>query len=109
MSNKLHFWVGSSVIVLSVILTIIIFTVFKSLPPKLPLFYSLPWGDVQLATQEQFLIIPVSISAVAILNLLIAGQLHSSQAFFKKALLTSSLVVTLIFIITFIKIVLNFA
>lgn len=108
MSQKLFFWIGLSPLIISLIITIIILTLFKFLPPKLPLFYSLPWGEGQLATSEQFLIIPASISAVALLNLIIFGQLHNQQYFFKKVLLLSSIAVTIILIITFIKIILMF-
>ena len=35
------------------------------LPPKLPLFYSLPWGEKQLAQNQQLLIIPASIAIIS--------------------------------------------
>lgn len=104
---KLHFWYISPLI-LSLILTAIILTVLRYLPPRLPLFYSLPWGDSQLADHRQFLIIPATISIVTLLNLIISWQLHHSQTFFKKALLSSSIIISLILITTFIKIVLMF-
>lgn len=81
---------------------------FRHLPPKLPLFYSLPWGDEQLANHQQFLIIPASIALIALLNLIISWQLHPSQVFFKKILLTSSLLNSFILTITFVKIFLIF-
>lgn len=108
MSNKLYLWIGLSPLFISLIITVIIFTLFKFLPPKLPLFYSLPWGEGQLATPQQFLVIPASISIVALLNLIISGQLHEQQYFFKKVLLLSSGAVTIILTITFIKIILMF-
>lgn len=108
MSNKLHLWVGSAILVLSFSIAFIILTTFKFLPPRLPLFYSLPWGEMQLATHQQFLVIPASISIVTLLNLLLAWQLHPSQSFFKKLLLLASVTVSLILTIAFIKIILNF-
>ena len=108
MFNKLHLWIGLSPLILSLGITVTIVTALKFLPPRLPLFYSLPWGDGQLATHQQFLIIPASISLITLLNLIISWQLHPSQSFFKKALLLSSIIVSFILTITFIKIVLNF-
>ncbi|MDP3758295.1 MAG: hypothetical protein Q8Q86_01120 [Candidatus Daviesbacteria bacterium] len=108
MSQKLFFWIGLSPLIISLIITIIILTLFKFLPPKLPLFYSLPWGEEQLATPQQFLMIPASISLIALLNLIIAWQLHPQQSFFKKVLSLSSAVVGIISTVTFIKIILNF-
>lgn len=94
--------------ILSIILTIIIIFFLGYLPPKLPLFYSLPWGEGQLATHQQFLIIPAIIGLITLLNLVISWQLHPSQSFFKRILFLSSIIITLILSATFIKIVLNF-
>lgn len=101
-------WIGSSALILSIILTLLILFLFKFLPPKLPLFYSLPWGEKQLAIHQQFLIIPASITIATLVNLIISLQLHSSQTFFKKVLLITSFVFCLILIVTLIKIVLIF-
>ena len=106
--QKLNLWGGFLPFILSLGITVAIVTVLNFLPPALPLFYSLAWGDAQLATHQQFFIIPASISAITLLNLVISWQLHSSQAFFKKALLLSSIVLSFIMTIAFIKIVSNF-
>lgn len=107
-SNKLYLWIGLSPLILALLLSFTIIILLKFLPPRLPLFYSLPWGDGQLATHQQFLIIPASIALITLLNLIISWQLHYQQIFFKKVLLLSSAVVSLILTITFIKIVLIF-
>lgn len=107
-ADPLYSWISLSLLGLSLLLTIIIFGVLKFLPQRLPLFYSLPWGDGQLATGHQLLIIPGIISLVTLLNLSFSWQLHPSQMFFKKILLFSSLIISIILIITFIKIILIF-
>lgn len=108
MLKKIHFWLGILPFVISLSMILFIMTLFKFLPPKLPLFYSLTWGEKQLATHQQFLILPTSIILVTFINLIISWQLHHQQSFFKKALLLSSVIVSLILTITFIKIVLLF-
>lgn len=108
MFNRLHLWIGLCLLILSLSIALTVATILKFLPPRLPLFYSLPWGDGQLATHQQFLIIPASIALIALLNLVLSWQLHPSQSFFKKVLIFSSVVVSLILTIAFIKIVLNF-
>jgi len=105
--SKSHLWIIISPLILSLIMILAI-ALFGFLPPKLPLFYSLPWGEGQLATHQQFLIIPASISLITLFNLIISWQLHPSQVFFKRMLLLSPLVISLILTITFIKIVFNF-
>lgn len=44
-----------------------IFT-FGRLPAQVPLFYSLPWGEEQLAPKISLLILPLGIFFIAILN-----------------------------------------
>ena len=107
-ANKFDLWIGLSPLILSLSVTVSIVTALEFLPPRLPLFYSLSWGNGQLATHQQFLIIPASITLITLLNLVISWQLHPSQSFFKKVLLTSSVVVSLILTITFIEMILNF-
>lgn len=106
--NKLGLRPWFPLLFLSLGITLAIVTTLRFLPPKLPLFYSVAWGDGQLATHQEFLIVPASISIIALLNLVLSLQLHPSQSFFKKALFLSSIIVSLILTITFIKIVLNF-
>lgn len=101
-------WINLSPFVLSLVLAIAILLGMQSLPPKLPLFYSLPWGDNQLASHREFLLIPASIIVATLLNSAISWQLHPSQSFFKRILLFSPLVVSLLLTVTFIKIILNF-
>lgn len=101
-------WVGIALLILSLGIALIVIIALKPLPPKLPLFYSLPWGEMQLATHQQFLILPAIISILTLINLLIFWQLHESQYFFKKILLVSSITVSLILTVTFVKIILNF-
>lgn len=107
-SQKLFVWINFLPLILSLLMTLTTIILIRFLPPKLPLFYSLPWGDGQLATHQQFFIIPASIALITLLNVVISWQLHSQQIFFKKVLLFSSLIVSLILTITFIKIVLIF-
>lgn len=105
---KLNLWIKLSPLVLSAIAALTILFGLKSLPSRLPLFYSLPWGEGQLATHQQFLVIPSSIILITLLNLILSWQLHSSQTFFKKILTLSSIIVSIILVIAFIKIISNF-
>ena len=107
-NNPIPFWLNLFPVFSALILSVLVLILFKFLPTKLPLFYSLTWGDGQLVTHQQFLIIPAVITLITLLNLSFSWQLHPSQLFFKKILLFSSLIISLIFIITFIKIVFIF-
>ncbi len=104
--NKIYLWIGLSPLMLSLFFVLIILFFFPKLPSKLPLFYSLSWGDKILVNHEQFLILPAILILVTLINLTISSQLHSSQYFFKKILLISSFISGLILTLTFIKIIL---
>lgn len=106
--DKIYFYITVSPVAFALILAVVVLFLFRFLPSKLPLFYSLPWGDKQLATQQQFLILPAVIILISILNMMFYLQLHSSQSFFKKVLALSSIVCALILVVTFIKIILIF-
>lgn len=41
---------------------------FRRLPPWVPLFYSLPWGEEQLASTLALLFLPLGIFLIAVLN-----------------------------------------
>lgn len=105
MSKQTNLWINAVPLSLSLIITFFIAIFSKTLPPKLPLFYSLPWGDNQLANHQQLLIIPGIISLITLSNLIISWQLHDSQEFFKKTLIFLSLLASLILTITFFKII----
>ncbi len=90
------------------LIIILILALFRFLPPKLPLFYSLPWGEKQLAGKVQLLIIPASITLVTLGNLIFSWHLHTSQLLFKRILFFSSLLVSLLLTVTFFKIILIF-
>ncbi len=109
LNRNLYLYLAFLPLAVALLLIIFIFIFFQFLPSKMPLFYSLPWGDAQLANQQQFFIIPASIILIDLLNLIIIWHLHPSQKFFKKMLTVSSLTITLIFLTTFIKIFLIFA
>ena len=106
--KTVNFWIASTPILIALLISLFIAFSTKFLPPKLPLFYSLPWGEQQLAQNQQLLIIPAIMALIALCNLLISWQLHPQQTFFKKILLFSSILVSLILTITFLKIVLIF-
>lgn len=98
--------VASFALAISMSAGILLFSRF--LPERLPLFYSLPWGERQLVSHLQFLIIPATAVLVTLINLTVKKQLHASQSFLKLALDLTSFIVTVILLITYLKIILIF-
>ena len=107
-SKKINLLFSLTPLLLSLLLAVFILVSKNFLPPKLPLFYSLAWGEEQLVNSEQLLIIPATITLITLFNLIASWQLHPQQVFFKKILLIASWLSSLILLITFLKIILIF-
>jgi hypothetical protein len=86
------------------LLTIIVF--WNKLPPEIPLFYSKPWGQEQLA-QTPFIFLPITVSLVFLaINMIIAKQMFNKEEFAKKILTLGSMTGVILAAVTTIKIVL---
>ncbi len=81
---------------------------YKTLPPRLPLFYSLPWGAAQLVDKQQFFILPGVLVLITLINLLITLQLHPIQTVLKRTLMLSLILINFALLITTIKILFIF-
>ena len=106
--KSLNFWATFTPLILSLLMVVFISAFAKSLPPVIPLFYSLPWGEKQLVNHSQLFLLPSIMVLVALGNLIISWQLHPQQAFFKNILSIATLSVSLILTMTFLKIILIF-
>lgn len=95
-------------LILALAITISIPLIHRALPLQLPLFYSLPWGENQLVTLDQFLILPATIVLIDLINLIIYWQLHSEQTLFKQIVVTTSLLTSIILTVSFLKIIFIF-
>lgn len=78
------------------------------LPSQIPLFYSLPWGEAQLSSLGQFIILPTVILLTGIINLFISWHLHDSQIVLKRILNMSTALVAVLVTITALKIIFTF-
>ena len=81
---------------------------YNYLPSKLPLFYSLSWGQTQLITRQQFLILPSILALLTLINILIASHLHPLQIVLKRLIIFHSIFLALAILITAIKIMFIF-
>ncbi|MFA5932680.1 MAG: hypothetical protein WCV81_00270 [Microgenomates group bacterium] len=105
-SSDKYFVIPVLVTIISSLLILSLFFIFYNhLPDKLPLFYSLAWGEGQLATKQQFLLLPIALILICLVNSLIASQLHSVQYLLKRMLMVSLIIIDLILVITAFQIV----
>lgn len=93
----------------SIVLLLILLLVFYShLPDRLPLFYSLSWGEAELVKKDRFFLLPTILLLLTLVNFFITSQLHSLQYILKRILMLSLVLIDLIFLVTTIKILLIF-
>lgn len=90
---------------LTLILTVFLLIFLNHLPPKLPLFYSYAWGENQLVQKEQLFILPAIMVLIGLINISLASQLHPAQLALKRMLILSTLTVSIIIFISYIKII----
>ncbi len=81
---------------------------YPLLPLRLPLLYSLSWGQSQLVSKQQFFILPTLSILITIVNLFISSQIHSSRFVIKRILTGSLIVLNLILFISAVRIILIF-
>ncbi|MBI2596317.1 hypothetical protein HYW46_06300 [Candidatus Daviesbacteria bacterium] len=81
---------------------------YQKLPQSLPLFFSLPWGGLQLVTSLQFTILPAIILLVTLFNIILTLSLHPSQLALKKVISAVTATVAILITITAFKIIFIF-
>lgn len=78
---------------------------FANLPSKLPIFYSHSWGEEQLASREQFIILPLIVILITMINLIVSWHLHSTQILLKKIINFVTILVALLILVTSLQII----
>lgn len=99
---------GGSFFILIITLAYIVF-VYRNLPPVLPVFNQLPWGDQRLGPTAAIFIPDLLVFLIFIINLVIAGAIYPKTPLLSRMLAVTSFVVsflTFLFIIRTVQIVL---
>lgn len=78
---------------------------WNTLPPRVPLWYSLPWGEGRLASPFFLLLFPAIAAGTYALNLTLAKRMSESHPIFARVLFLTSGFISLLSIITVIKII----
>lgn len=67
--------------------------VYIKLPPTIPLFFSLPWGEARLSSKLSLLILPIISFAVVMINILLGRIASKLSPLLPRVLAVSSAVV----------------
>ncbi|MFA6184684.1 MAG: hypothetical protein WCT51_04360 [Candidatus Shapirobacteria bacterium] len=85
---------------------VILFFKFNNLPQQVPLYYSLPWGEEQLASTTSLFLLPTFSIIILLINNLIATFFFKSIPLFSRLLVFFSLVFSLLAAISLTRIIL---
>lgn len=84
---------------------LIIVSIWRFLPPEIPLFYSRPWGSDQLVDYPAIITLPAVCLIVFFTNTVIARLAIKEETLIKKMLSLASLIFTLLILISLIQII----
>ena len=89
------------------IFSFLILTFFwKKLPPQVPLFYTKPWGEEQLAKNFFLWMLPSFSLILTLINLRIASLFYNARSFLSYLIVWGNVTVCLLATITLIRILL---
>lgn len=103
--DKTIFFAVSLSVVIITISFVVILAKRVELPSQIPLFYSNPWGEPQLAANTQLFVLPLICTLSLLANILAGWYLHDSQIVLRRILSLSCLVVCLLILTTIVRII----
>lgn len=86
-------------------LFLFIFFFLFSLPPEIPLFYSRPWGESQLAPAVSIWLLPLTLLATGSLNLYLAARFFEEFPFIARVLIWSNVLIAFLTTVSIVKII----
>jgi len=78
---------------------------FGNLPQQVPLYYSLPWGELQLVSASTLFLIPTLSIVLLLVNHLFAIGFSKKNPLLSQLLIFTSLVVSFFLLLTLLKII----
>lgn len=103
--DQISFYSYTLALLIAIFITVFFLLTSSHLPKLLPLFYSKTWGELQLSSKLQFIILPLVIVLTTLINMTLSWHLHSSQVLLKRSLSIVTSLVALIIFVTALKII----
>jgi hypothetical protein len=94
----------SNLLVITVQIVYLIYK-FNDLPPQVPLYYSLPWGESQLASASQLFFLPTFSIIFGLINNLLAATIFAKITLLSKLLVITSLLISILSSVTLYQII----
>ena len=77
---------------------------FPKMPPELPWFYSLPWGEAQLIPKTGFLIGLAALTLVNVINGVISFLFSKRDRVVTNVIMAANILVTVLYLASFYKV-----
>lgn len=103
-TDSLLKWISRIMLIFVVTTAIFLGLKWATLPPVVPFFYSLPWGEDQLGTPFFLLIAFIGGFLVYILMLTLGLLLFKKTTYFARLLITGSTITYFLLLITIVRI-----
>lgn len=103
-ANWLVSLVNKFVLILTILAIAALAWRWPLLPPQVPLWYSKPWGTEQLASYYWLLLLPAESIVIYAINVIISVYVTHEYLVFTQILYLTSLLVSLLSLITLVKI-----
>lgn len=78
----------------------------NKLPPELPIFYSRPWGEFQIADWWYISLLPILMNVLYFLNIFLAKKLFPENEFVKNVIRYFNLFLIIALVVIFLKVIL---
>lgn len=78
---------------------------WNTLPPQIPWFYSLPWGEEQLVPKNWLIAIVVSFGGIMLLNTLLARVLGNDEELLRRILVWGGVAVEVLILLSLVRVI----
>lgn len=95
-ADKIIKWGTWSAIVMLVFATLYIALFYFSLPPFIPIFNQMPWGESRLGIKIEIFIPIIMTAAFLMLNFFLLGRLYEKMPLISRILSVTTLLITLL-------------
>jgi hypothetical protein len=97
---------SSSISLVALALSLIILVLFwRNLPPEIPFFFSLPWGEEQLTSPLTLIFLIFGTFFLYLTNILLALFFHNATPYYARMLIVGSTICALLTVVTTIRII----
>ncbi len=105
--DRVFIWTSRASLLILAVCFFALLISWGKLPPQVPLYYSLPWGEEQLGTPASLILLTLGGFLLLVLNTFIAVLVYVRSAYFARLLLVSSTIISLLITTTIIQIMLK--